>query len=181
MSELDRPTDSTQKKDKKTIASRGIPASESLYLPRHDSPELRNFQDQNESATRNVWGIDELVNFVFPKKYQPKYYAAAEAFLRHLCVKTSLGNGEMAEFIRDNNISKATFYNRVLIRLKRAGLVKVERDTIVAVENRRKFRPMRVSLSKTFGNYLCKIGDSWLATVDDARSRLAQKERVGRL
>jgi len=54
----------------------------------------------------------------------------------------------------------------------------VERETIVAVESKRKYRPMLITLSKTFGNYLMKIGDSWLALVDDARSRKLQKERV---
>ena len=73
--------------------------------------------------------------------------------------------------MKGNGISKATFYNRVLPRLKRVGLVKVERETIIAMESKRKFRPMRISLSKTFGNYFMKIGDSWLAIVDDARTR----------
>jgi hypothetical protein len=50
-------------------------------------------------------------------------------------------------------------------------MIKIERETIVAAESRRKYRPMRITLSKTFGNYLIKIGDSWLALVDDARSR----------
>ena len=76
----------------------------------------------------------------------------------------------MAEFLKANNISKATFYNRVLLRLKRVGMVKVERETLVNVEKKRKYRPMKISLSKTFGNYLMKIGDSWLAIVDEART-----------
>jgi hypothetical protein len=50
-------------------------------------------------------------------------------------------------------------------------MIKIERETIVPLESRRKYRPMRITLSKTFGNYLMKIGDSWLAIVDDARSR----------
>jgi hypothetical protein len=50
-------------------------------------------------------------------------------------------------------------------------MIKIERDTIIALESKRKFRPMRISLSKTFGNYLTKIGDSWLAVIDDARTR----------
>ena len=51
----------------------------------------------------------------------------------------------------------------------------MERQTIIALESKRKFRPMTVSLSKTFGNYLMKIGDSWLALVDDARSKKKQQ------
>jgi len=50
-------------------------------------------------------------------------------------------------------------------------VLKVERETIVALEGKRKFRPMKISLSGTFGNYLVKIGESWQAIVDDSRFR----------
>jgi hypothetical protein len=157
--------------EKKTIASRGVPSSESLYFPRHDSEELRNFQDKDENATRNLWNIEEVINFVFSKKYQAKYHEIALAFMRLLAEKDSLKGADISEFISSSSISKATFYNRVLPRLRRVGMIKIERDTIVAVESKRKFRPMRISLSKTFGNYLLKISDSWLAIVDDVRTR----------
>jgi hypothetical protein len=163
---------------KKQIASRGVPSAESIYLPRYDSPELRSFQDANESMTRNLWDMDELANFIFSKKYQPTYYSIALGFLKLLREKTVMGGDEIASFVKTNGISKATFYNRVLPRLKRVGMIKVERDTIVAIESKRKFRPMRISLSKTFGNYFMKIGDSWLAAVDDARSRKEKKEQM---
>ncbi|MEW6036581.1 MAG: hypothetical protein AB1529_08275 [Candidatus Micrarchaeota archaeon] len=160
------------------ISSRGVPSSESIYLPRHDSEELRSFQDRNETITRNTWNVDEVANFIFSKKYQPKYYEIALGFLRLLAEKTQVSGEETAEFVRSGCISKATFYNRVLPRLKRVGMIKVERDTVVAVESKRKFRPMRISLSKTFGNYFMKIGDSWLAIVDDARSRAEKKDQM---
>lgn len=164
--------------EKKGIASRGVPSSESIYLPRHDSPELRKFQDQNESITRNVWNLDEVTNFVFSKKYQPKYYEIAHGFLGLLTNKTKLSGEQIAEFVKANGISKATFYNRVLPRLKRVGMIKVERETLVNLESKRKYRPMKISLSKTFGNYFMKIGDSWLAIVDDARSKEEKQTRL---
>lgn len=164
--------------DRKRISSRGVPSSESIYLPRHDSDELRSFQDKNENLTRNPWNIEELTNFIFSKKYQPKYFEIALGFLNLLSERTTVSGEEIAAYVKGNDISKATFYNRVLPRLKRVGMVKVERDTVVAVESKRKFRPMRISLSKTFGNYFMKIGDSWLAMVDDARSRLEKREQM---
>lgn len=173
-----RPDAEGRKLETRSIASRGVPASESIYLPRHDSDELRSFQDRNENLTRNPWNIEELANFIFSKRYQPKYYEIAVGFLKLLYEKTQVSGEETAAFVKNNNISKATFYNRVLPRLKRVGMIKVERDTIVAIESKRKFRPMRISLSKTFGNYFMKIGDSWLAIVDDARSRNEKKEQM---
>lgn len=162
--------------EKKSIASRGIPSSESLYLPPHNHPELRKFQDSEENATRNVWNTEDVINFVFPKKYQPIYNTTAAQFVKLLIEKGKISGDETGKFVSSNGISKATFYNRVLPRLRRAGLIKIERETIVAVESKRKYRPMFISLSKTFGNYLTKIGDSWLAIVDDAREKKGKKE-----
>lgn len=157
--------------DEKQIASRGVPSSESMYLPPFNSPEIRSFQDKDEKITRNIWNLEELTNFVFPKKYQAKYYEIAFGFLQLLLEKLYITGEDISKFITEKNISKATFYNRVLPRLRRVGMIKIERDTIIAVESKRKFRPMKISLSKTFGNYLTKIGDSWVAVIDDARSR----------
>ncbi len=164
--------------EKRAIASRGVPSDETLYLPAHNSAEIRNFQDKEENITRNLWNIDEITNFVFSRKYQPKYYEIALGFLKLLAEKLTLGGEDASAYVKNNGISKATFYNRVLPRLRKAGMIKVERETIVAQESKRKFRPMVIGLSKTFGNYLMKIGDSWLATVDEARSRKQQQTRI---
>ncbi len=160
----------------RSIASRGIPAAESLYFPPFS--EVRKFQDDGEQPTRNLWNLEEVVNFVFPKKYQEKYHEIAVAFMRLLLEKTYLEGNDISSFVSQNKISKATFYNRVFPRLRRAGMIKIERETIVAAESRRKYRPMKVSLSKTFGNYLMKISDSWLALVDDARSRRESEKQM---
>ena len=156
---------------KPTITTRGIPSKESLYLPPYYSSEIRKFQDDNENPLRNYWNLEEIVNFVFPKKYQPKYHEIATKFMELVANKLKLEGKEISNFIKENNISKATFYNRVLPRLKRVGMIKVERQTVISEKNKQKYRPMVVSLSKTFGNYITKIGESWLAIVDDARSR----------
>ncbi len=166
------------KGEKKTIASRGVPSGETLYLPAHNSAEIRNFQDKDENLARNLWNLEEIANFVFSKKYQAKYYETAVGFLRLLSEKITLGGDDVASYVKNNGISKATFYNRVLPRLRKVGMIKVERETIVAQESRRKFRPMVISLSRTFGNYLMKIGDSWLASVDEARGRKQQQTKL---
>lgn len=164
---------------KPSVATRGVPSDETMYLPAHNSPEIRAFQDGAENATRNLWGMEEVANFIFAKKYQKMYNEIAVAFLKELANRTKMEGSEIGEFVGKNKISKATFYNRVLPRLKRVGMIKVERQTIVAKENMRKFRPMTIHLSKTFGNYLVKIGDSWLAVVDDARSKADQQRKLG--
>jgi len=158
-------------KVKKTITSRGIPSKESFYLPAHYSSEIRKFQDDGENVLRNYWNFEELLNFVFPKKYQPVYNEISILFMNEVIKRDKMMASEITEFVKKNEISKATFYNRVLPRLKRVGMIKVERQTIIAEHNKQKYRPMEISLSKSFGNYLTKIGDSWLALVDDVRTR----------
>ncbi|MFH1095800.1 MAG: hypothetical protein V1728_06295 [Candidatus Micrarchaeota archaeon] len=161
-----------------SVATRGVPADETMFLPSHDSPLIRSFEDKNENLTRNLWGLEEVVTFVFPKKYQPVYHDIATKFLLALSQKTRMEGHELADFITKNDVSKATFYNRVLPRLRRVGMIKIERQTIVAKESMRKYRPMTVHLAKTFGNYMMKIGDSWLAVVDEARSKADQQKKL---
>lgn len=163
--------DNEKEKVKKSISSRGIPSKESFYLPAHYSNEIRKFQDDGENVLRNYWNLEELLNFVFPKKYQPVYNEISILFMNEVIKRDKMVAGEITEFVKKNDISKATFYNRVLPRLKRVGMIKVERQTIIAEHNKQKYRPMEISLSKSFGNYLSKIGDSWLALVDDVRTR----------
>lgn len=150
---------------------RGIPSSESLYFPAHNAEEFRPFQDSNENLTRNLWRMEDVVNIVFSRKFQPTYHEIAVKFLNVLAAKLHMDGAEIGQFVSENNIAKATFYNRVLPRLRRVGMIKVERETLVALESKRKFRPMRISLSKSFGNCFYKIGDSWIAIVDEARTR----------
>ncbi len=160
----------------KVIASRGIPSKESLYLPAHNSAALRQFEDSTENLTHSVWDLEDVLNFVFPKQYQMKYNEIAVKFLTLFLSKPVLEGPDVASFVKTNGISKATFYNRVLPRLKRIGMIKVERETVVAAESMRKFRPMKIRISKTFGNYLNKIGNSWHAYVETAREKSQMKK-----
>ena len=142
------------------VIQKGFKTANSLYLPAHYSKELRKFQNEDETLSRNIWPLEDILNFVFPKKYQPTYYNASLAFMRFLEEKER-DKSSISNFIKENNISKATFYNRVLPKLKRFGLIKVEREPGT--------KKMKISISKSFGNYLMKIADSWLAYVDDIR------------
>ncbi|MEM4367325.1 MAG: hypothetical protein QW035_04325 [Candidatus Anstonellales archaeon] len=145
---------------------KGFKSEASLYLPAHYSQEIRKFEDDDERPTRNLWNIEEILNFVFPKNYQQRYYESALALMRRLASSPYISSSEIPKLIKENNISKATLYNRVIPKMKRFGLIKVEREA--ALEG--KPRKFKISLSKSFGNYLMKISDSWLAFVDDARS-----------
>ncbi len=141
--------------------SRGIPSKHALYLPAHDSKEIRAFEVDGR-LTKNVWPLSELLRFLFPPKYQERYYRVAKAFLGRMAEEGGILAGEeVGAFVKAQGISKATFYNKVLPKLRRMGLIKTEREG----------RQYRLTLSKTFSNYLYKIAESWEAFVDDVRSR----------
>ncbi|MFH1470660.1 MAG: hypothetical protein ABIF01_02845, partial [Candidatus Micrarchaeota archaeon] len=72
MLESENEEEKTESLPRKGIASRGVPSSETLYLPSHYGGEIRSFQDQNENLTRNLWSLEEVLNFVFAKRYQRK-------------------------------------------------------------------------------------------------------------
>jgi hypothetical protein len=156
------------------IASRGIPSKESIYLPAYYSEEVRRFQDDNENMSRNIWRVEEITNFIFPSKYQAVYNGIAIKFINLLFEKQIIRSEDISKFISENSISKATFYNRILPRLRRVGMIKLEREIEDDLKATKKRRKMKISLSKTFGNYFNKIGESWLAAVDDARSKKQQ-------
>ena len=79
-----------EEKESPSVSTRGVPADETMFLPAHDSPLIRSFEDKNENLTRNLWGLEEIVTFVFPKKYQPVYHQIATDFLTLLVQKTKL-------------------------------------------------------------------------------------------
>lgn len=157
--------ENTEKAEKK-IPSRGIPSRYAFYLPPHYSKEIKRFEE-NELPTRNLLSLKEIVNFIFPEKYQEKYHNIALLFLEELSKKLVMDSEDISLFRKQHKLSKATLYNRVIKRLKELGLVKKE---LLATQQGKR-RKMKLTLSKTFGNYLLKIADSWLAFVDEARAK----------
>ncbi len=148
------------------IASRGIPSKEALWLPPYN--KVKKFQDENERVTRNLFTLEEVIAFVFPPPYQKRYYEIGVKFIKELIKnKGKLTSNEIVSFINSNKISKATFYNRVLPRMRRVGLIKIEREITQNLNATKKGRKLKIKISRTFGNYLLKIADSWLAIVDE--------------
>ena len=81
--------------------------------------------------------------------------------------KVSLAGDDVGKWLKDNNYSKATFYNRILPKLKRCGLIRTER-TEFEHKNSRRYRKMNYYLSKDFGNFLTRIGTQYLDIIGAA-------------
>ncbi|MFH0713973.1 MAG: hypothetical protein V1722_05365 [Candidatus Micrarchaeota archaeon] len=131
----------------------GMPSEDQLYLPRKDTlDELLNKQGAIRSSTS--WELGDVLQFVFPSKYRSAYHGVAVSFLKALQANNgSLTSSQIGEFVEKTKVSKATFYNKVLPRLVRIGMLDRNREP---TSNK-----MTVKWSNQFAIYLEKIAFEW--------------------
>lgn len=142
----------------------GIPAKESFWLPPHDSTNVKN-----KSIDKKVrWEIEQVIEHIFPKQYQKVYNSVATLLIKAMSEKQVMFPKDIGVFRDQNQISKATLYNKVIPRLKQAGVLTRERD----LNNNRMF----LKLSLTFSNYLSKIAEEWESFVSTARMKYKQDQ-----
>ncbi len=131
----------------------GIPSEDQLYLPRKDTlDDLLKKQGAIRSSTS--WDASDLLQFVFPQRYRSAYHGVAVSFLTALQQNNGfLTSSQIGEFVEKTKISKATFYNKVLPRLVRIGMLDRNREP---TSNK-----MTVKWSNQFAIYLEKIAFEW--------------------
>jgi hypothetical protein len=145
------------------MIKKGVRSKEALYLPPHWSLK-RRIENEDESQTIGLLPLEELIDHIFPSKYQPKYNQISLELIKLLINnKGKLGPGEVASLLKQG-ISKATLYNRIIPKLRAFGLIKIEREI-----SDRKSKRMMIRLSKTFSNYLYKIANSWIAILEELK------------
>ncbi|MCK5140196.1 MAG: hypothetical protein KAQ85_10175, partial [Thermodesulfovibrionia bacterium] len=98
----------------------------------------------------------DLVNFIFPKRYQPTYFRVASDFLRLVLMKDEIDKIDIREFLVDKNYSRSTLENKVIPKLINFGLIKKDDGMITE--------------SLTFTAYLEKVAFSWNLLVSNARN-----------
>ena len=131
----------------------GIPSEDQLYLPRKDTLDDL-LKKQGAIRTSTSWNLEDVLQFVFPQRYRASYHGVAVSFLATLQKNGgSLTSREIGEFVEKTKVSKATFYNKVLPRLVRIGMVDRNREP---TSNK-----MTVKWSNQFSIYLEKIAFEW--------------------
>jgi len=153
---------------------RGIPGKEVLWLPPHRSVRDVLGKQNPFDEFGAEWTVEDVTQFLFPKKYREKQFEIASKFLVLLLSTPELNSRQLAPFIRQNKFSKATFYNRVLPRLKDAGLVEAKRELSDAGPSKKGRLRLRASLS--FHNYLFKLAKEWRRMVLSARARFESQQ-----
>jgi hypothetical protein len=142
-----------------------MPASESLWVPPHYGVELRRKGGLDKTV---YWDIGEVVDFIFPKRYQPVYHRVACDMIALVLERDWVTKKEIGEFLRKTGYSKSTLENKVIPKLVRFGLLKREREISAGMG---KGRALILSESLTFSNYLERIGFAWNMLVSTSRKK----------
>ncbi len=145
--------------------TRGIPSAESLWLPPHYGKDLKAKGGLDKTV---IWEVSDVVDFIFPKKYQPMYHKVATSLLELLLEKGTLTKKEISEFLKANNFSRSTLENKIIPKLVRFGFIKREREIVPGMK---KGRGLILTDSLTFTNYLERIGFGWNTLVSTARKK----------
>ncbi|MFH0861349.1 MAG: hypothetical protein V1921_09125 [Candidatus Altiarchaeota archaeon] len=145
--------------------SHGVPAAETLWLPPHYSKEVR---DKGGLEKAVIWSVEDVVDFIFPKKYQPKYFEVATKFLKIVLERDWVTKKDISRFLKENGYSRSTLENKIIPKLVRFGLIKREREITAGMG---KGRSLILSDSMTFTNYLERIAFGWNMLVSTARQK----------
>ncbi len=151
-------------------SSRGVPMKETLWLPHHAGSDVKWKGGLSDDSP---WRIDDVIDFIFPKKYQPKYNEVATRFMRAVMVREVTTSREINQFLTSNGYSKATLENVIIPKLKRIGMLKGRREITARM---RRGRPLLLAPSIVFTTYLNKIGQTWKDEVRYARRDLKAKK-----
>lgn len=160
-------------KNPKPILSRGIPSKNSLFLPRHDGKIMNAKGGLNNNI---IWNVEDVVDFIFPKIYQPRYHEIATSFIEFLLKEGTIDSEKISKFLKDNNYSKATLENQIIPKLVSFGLIKRERKQTIKGKGRYQI----LTDSLVFSNYLARISNAWNMIVLTARQKRRAKEEENR-
>ncbi len=149
----------------KPPASGGIPSSESLWLPPHYGGQIKKKGGLDKSV---YWDVSEVVDFIFPKRYQPTYHIVACDFLELVLERDWVTKKEIGEFLKSRGYSKSTLENKIIPKLVRFGLIKREREITGGLG---KGRALILSDSLTFTNYLERVAFAWNMLVSTSRKK----------
>jgi hypothetical protein len=152
---------------KKQPPTRGIPSKESLWLA-----DIRKLRDAWKYHQKVRLELEQILQLVFPEKYQAKYYEIAVGFMKTLLEKTEMRGEAIGEFLRAHTFSKATFYNVILPRLKRVGMVTLEREEFHHEKAKQKYYKKIVRPSTQFSIFFEHIAREYESIVETAKAKV---------
>ncbi len=152
--------------------SRGIPSKESLWLD-----DIRRLRDEWKYHQNVRLELDQVLHIIFPKKYQERYYETSLKFMKSLLEKQVMRGADLGEFLRLNSYSKATFYNIILPRLKRVGMITTEREAFTESAEKRKFYRKIVKPSTQFSIFFTHLAREYESIIETAKARASAVQK----
>ena len=144
------------KSDKK-IPSAGIPSKYSLCIHNPEFPGDLS----DDLCDYTFFRLNEILEFIFPKKYQSKLHEISQEFMTAIIDKEGedwLSNNEIREFLKKTGYTHSTLFGSIIPKLEGFGLIERGLE-----EGRGK--PIRVRMSPNFGELMEKLGKSWFALI----------------
>jgi len=172
MAEPDVEADSTpittpaQQTQQPKVISRGVPAKESLWLD-----DVRKRREEWQYHKKVRLELPHLLQIIFPKQHQPKYHDISLKFMQFLLEKGRLEGADTGAFITSNGFSKATFYNIILPRLKKVGMVRLLREEFNISKETQKYYRKIIEPSKQFSMFFKKLGEEYETILDTAEAK----------
>jgi len=141
---------------KKTLPpkEKRLRSRESLYFP----SVLGNKWKSIDPDIR--WDISDIINHVFPREYQEKSYEYALKFVRFL-LKNPRGIDKkmLSEFISANEIPSSTFYNIIIPKMVKLGILERRRESNASNPGKGWFMILKPSFA--FSSHLQKLANEW--------------------
>ena len=93
-----------------------------------------------------------------------------------LLEKGRLEGADTGDFIAKNSYSKATFYNVILPRLKKVGMVRLLREEFNQSKDKQKYYRKIIEPSKQFSIFFKKLGEEYETILDTAEAKRPKTE-----
>jgi len=148
------------------IVSRGVPAKETIWLD-----DVRKRREEWQYHKKVRLDLHQIVQIIFPKQHQPKYHEIALKFMHFLLERGRLEGADTGSFIAQNSFSKATFYNVILPRLKRVGMVRLLREEFNLSKEKQKYYRKIIEPSKQFSLFFRKLSEEYETILDTAEAK----------
>jgi len=155
------------------VISRGVPAKESLWLD-----DVRKRREEWQYHKKVRLELPHLLQIVFPKQHQPKYHDISLKFMQFLLEKGRLEGADTGAFISSNGFSKATFYNIILPRLKKVGMVRLLREEFNISKEKQKYYRKVIEPSKQFSLFFKKLSEEYETILDTAEAKRPKQENL---
>ncbi|MFB6089255.1 MAG: hypothetical protein ABEK36_05745 [Candidatus Aenigmatarchaeota archaeon] len=127
---------------------------ESLYFPSVQGNDWKNIDKDIR------WGLEDIINHVFPEKYQTRSNEYAGKLMRFVVENPEgVDKNMLGKFLEDNDIPESTAYNVVIPKLVRFGLLEREREENESNPSRGWYMILKPSIS--YSSHLSKLASEW--------------------